>query len=126
MEAGLKETENRRSLGRRGEEEAARYLTEAGMKILERNFVSRQGEIDIIGYHRGCLVFVEVKYRRSERTGTPESAVTLQKMRKICRAADYYRYLHHYGEDGAIRYDVVAISGGEIRWYQDAFEHRYR
>ena len=48
MEAGLKETENRRSLGRRGEEEAARYLTEAGMKILERNFVSRQGEIDII------------------------------------------------------------------------------
>ncbi len=122
----MKETENRRSLGRRGEEEAARYLAGQGMKILERNFVSRQGEIDIIGYHRDCLVFVEVKYRRSERTGTPESAVTLQKTRKICRAADYYRYLHHYGEDEAFRYDVVAISREEIRWYQNAFEHRYR
>lgn len=114
----------KRTLGREGEEKAVCYLERQGMRVCGRNFFSRQGEIDIIGYHRGFLVFVEVKYRRNEKTGTPESAVTMQKQKKICRAADYYRYLHHYGEDRPFRYDVVAIDGAEIRWHQNAFEHQ--
>ncbi len=122
----MKKTETKRSLGRRGEERAALYLERQGMRIAARNFTCRQGEIDVIGFHKGCLVFVEVKYRRDERRGTPESAVTLQKMEKICRTADYYRYLHHYGEERPVRYDVVAVSGEEIRWYENAFEHRQK
>ncbi|WWR14768.1 YraN family protein [Lachnospiraceae bacterium JLR.KK008] len=110
-------------LGREGEAAAVRYLETQGMRVCEKNFSGRQGEIDIIGYHEGCLVFVEVKYRRDERTGTPESAVTMQKQKKICRAADYYRYLHHYGDYHPFRYDVVAITGREIRWHRNAFEH---
>lgn len=122
----MKEAVSKRSLGKEREAQAAAYLQEYGMHIAETNFYSRWGEIDLIGYHRGCLVFVEVKYRRNEKTGTPESAVTLQKMRKICRCADYYRYLHHYGNDRPFRYDVVAIAGENVRWYENAFEHVFR
>lgn len=110
-------------IGKEGEEKALQYLKERGMKILDTNFRNRWGEVDIIGYHKGYLVFVEVKYRRSGKTGTPESAVTLQKQKKICRVADYYRYLHHYGDCVPFRYDVVAIVEDEIRWYENAFEH---
>ena len=122
----MTEKQDRRSLGREGEARAALYLEKQGMRIWERNFACRQGEIDVIGFHKGCLVFVLLKYRRDEKRGTPESAVTLQKMEKICRSADYFRYLHHYGEERPFRYDVVAVSGDEIRWYENAFEHRER
>lgn len=111
------------TIGKEGEKIAQQYLEQCGMKIIEKNFRSRQGEIDLIGYDRDCLVFAEVKYRTSEKMGKPESAVTLQKRKRICRAADYYRYLHHYGEDTYFRYDVVAICGEKITWYQNAFEH---
>ncbi len=122
----MREAKNSRALGREGEDQAAGYLERQGMKILERNFMCRQGEIDLIGYHKNCLVFVEVKYRRGQMSGTPESAVTPVKIKKLCIVADYYRYLHRYGDDSPFRYDVVAISGGEIRWYENAFEHMAR
>ena len=112
----MREAKNSRALGREGEDQAAGYLERQGMKILERNFMCRQGEIDLIGY----------QYRRGQMSGTPESAVTPVKMKKLCIVADYYRYLHRYGDDSPFRYDVVAISGGEIRWYENAFEHMAR
>ena len=111
------------TIGKEGEEKALRYLKSHGMKIMETNFRNRQGEIDIIGYYKGYLVFVEVKYRRNEKAGTPESAVTRQKQKKICRLADYYRYLHHYGDDIPFRYDVIAITENKVTWYENAFEH---
>ena len=111
------------TIGKEGEKRAQQYLEEQGMKILETNFRNRQGEIDIIGYDKEYLVFVEVKYRTNEKAGAPESAVTWQKQRKICRLADYYRYLHHYGDDCPFRYDVVAVYEGRITWYRNAFEH---
>ncbi len=114
---------SKRALGKERERQAAHYLQTRGVRICTTNFAGRQGEIDIIGYHGDCLVFVEVKYRRDAKRGTPESAVTMQKQRRICRTADYYRYLHHYGDERPFRYDVVAISGESIRWYENAFEH---
>lgn len=117
------EKKDKRHLGKQMEEYASSYLESNGMHIVARNFYSRRGEIDLIGYHKGYLVFVEVKYRKHKQSGTPESAVTLQKQKRICRAADYYRYLHHYGNDRPFRYDVVAIDNQEVRWYENAFEH---
>lgn len=64
----------------------------------ERNFRrGRNGEIDIIGRDGKYLVFVEVKYRSGDEKGNAAEAVTTAKQRTICRVADYYRYLHHYG-----------------------------
>ncbi len=114
---------DKRSVGAAGESLAAEYLAARGMQILERNFKSRRGEVDLIGRHEGYLVFVEVKYRSGGTSGDPAEAVDRRKQQRICRAADYYRYLHRTGEDVPVRYDVVAIRGEEIRWLQNAFPH---
>ena len=66
--------ENKRETGTRKEELAADFLTRRGVKILERNFRCRQGEIDLIGMDGQYLVFVEVKYRKTARNGMPAEA----------------------------------------------------
>ncbi|MBQ8596698.1 MAG: YraN family protein [Lachnospiraceae bacterium] len=110
--------------GRQYEEAAYKYLEKAGMKMLEKNFRSRQGEVDLIGIHQGCLVFVEVKYRRSNKSGMPEEAVGEAKQKKICQTSDYYRMKHPELAGMQIRYDVLALSGEEVRWHQNAFPYR--
>ena len=113
-------------MGADREKQAADYLERQGMKIVERNFRTRQGEIDLIGYHRGYLVFVEVKYRSGDAKGYAAEAVDQRKQQKICRAADYYRYSRRLGDGIGVRYDVVAIQGKEISWIQNAFPHMYK
>lgn len=117
---------NTRKIGTDQEKKAAEYLTENGMQILTQNFRCRQGEIDIVGKHGGYLVFVEVKYRKGTDYGTALEAVTYAKQCRICRVADYYRCRYAYGTDTAVRYDVLAIQGEEIRWVQNAFPHIYK
>lgn len=114
---------NRRKTGAEWEAQAAEYLAANGMRIVEKNFRGRQGEIDVIGCHQGCLVFVEVKYRSSPEAGHALESVGYRKQCRICRTADYYRYLHGIGENVCVRYDVVGIQDGEIQWVQNAFSH---
>ena len=117
-------TEQRLSLGRWGEEEAARYLRRRGMKILERNVRTPVGEIDLIAKQGRDIVFVEVKTRRGELFGAPQEAVGPHKQRQILRAAQWY-----LGSRGEIRlqprFDVVAVraAGGRalIEHIPDAF-----
>lgn len=116
---------NKRASGAAWEQKAAEYLEACGMKIVERNYRNSRGEIDLIGYHEGYLVFVEVKYRSSTCRGYAAEAVNAGKQRKICRVADYYRYTHGLGEETAVRYDVVAVQGDSIEWLQNAFSHIY-
>ena len=117
---------NQKKVGADKEQLAANYLERNGMRIVERNFRARQGEIDIIGYHRGYLVFVQVKFRKSVRMGNALEAVGLTKQKTICRVADHYRALHRLGDHTMVRYDVVAIQGDEIIWVQNAFPHILR
>ena len=90
---------NKRMAGTEGERQAAEYLEARSFRILERNFRCTQGEIDIIGVHEGYLVFVEVKYRSSDGKGSAAQAVNMKKQRRICRTADYYRYVNRLTED---------------------------
>ena len=69
--------ENKRETGTRKEELAADFLTRRGVKILERNFRCRQGEIDLIGMDGQYLVFVEVKYRKTARNGMPAEGLAI-------------------------------------------------
>lgn len=78
----------------RGEEFAAKLLTRMGYRILERNFRSRFGEIDLVALKDKTLVFVEVKTRFSQRYGNPFESVTPWKLRKITKTAQYYSLLH--------------------------------
>lgn len=114
---------NKRKTGSVAELRAETYLSEKGVQIVDKNFRNRHGEIDLIGYHNGYLVFFEVKYRRNRGKGVPEAAVDYYKQKQICQVASYYRCLHRIPTFTSVRYDVVAIEGEEIRWLQNAFPH---
>ena len=114
---------NKRKVGSEKEDEAARFLTKRGLKILELNFHNRFGEIDIIAKDGDFTVFVEVKYRKSAASGHPEEAVSMKKARTISKVADYYRLCRKLPEDAKVRFDVIAIEGDDLRWYKNAFSY---
>lgn len=95
-------------LGARGEDLAARYLTEAGAEIIERNWRSRYGEVDLIAVEGDWLVFIEVKTRTGRHFGSPAEAVTFAKQRRIrLLALEWLRQSEHPWS--RVRFDVVAI-----------------
>jgi putative endonuclease len=94
--------------GEKGEELAAAYLTEAGYRIIERNYRCVFGEIDIVAEEGNTLIFVEVKSRRSESYGDPQLAVGHQKQKKISKIALHYLSAKNLRHRPA-RFDVVAV-----------------
>jgi putative endonuclease len=100
---------DRAALGRDGEQRAVELLRKGGYTILARNYRRRAGEIDIVAFEAGEIVFVEVKTRDSDEKGTALEAVTPRKRRTITRVAQ--QFLVERGlEDRPCRFDVVAIS----------------
>ena len=99
----------RRELGDQGEALAVAALKKQGYKIIERNYLTPLGEIDIIAKHRGILVFIEVKTRKSQRFGTPAEAVHPAKQAKLRRLANYYLKQKRLGAV-EVRFDVVGIT----------------
>ena len=114
---------NKRRIGEVYELKAAEYLKNKGIKITDRNFRSRSGEIDLVGMDGKTLVFIEVKYRKTASLGNPAEAVNISKQRTICRVSDYYRVCKKTPANTSVRYDVVAIEGLKITWYKNAFEY---
>lgn len=114
----------KKMLGREGEDRAARYLSKQGYRVIERNYSTRNGEIDLIAIENGTVVFVEVKTRTSDAYGAPELAVNPQKQKKMIKAAlSYIKYkkLHQV----PCRFDVIAISGPNdayVELIRNAFE----
>lgn len=98
----------KKSLGRLGENLAAKYLQNKGYQFIERNFRCKFGEIDLIFQDNNILVFVEVKTRFSKSFGSPEEAVTPHKLKSIIKTGQYFKLLHPELPD-ALRIDVVAI-----------------
>lgn len=112
---------SRRAAGARREELTAKYLELQGYQILEQNFFSRYGEIDLIARDGDTLVFVEVKYRSNTAAGDPAEAVTAQKQERIRKTARYYLCVHQISENLPCRFDVAAILGSQIRLIKNAF-----
>jgi putative endonuclease len=100
--------DKRRSLGVSGEDLAAGILEKQGYQIIERNYRTPRGEIDLVARHDGALVFIEVKTRTSERFGTPQEAVHEAKQERLRLLAEYYLQQREPG-DVTVRFDVVAI-----------------
>lgn len=115
---------NKREIGTAYEKRAGAYLEQHGYKVIEYNFQSRQGEIDIIAKDGEYLVFVEVKYRTDSHAGNPFEAVNRSKQRTISKVASYYCLTHGYGVDTPCRFDVVAVLGEKIELIQNAFEYQ--
>lgn len=99
---------NTKEIGDFGEDIAVRELLKKGYTILERNYHSRFGEIDIIAKKGTYVVFVEVKLRKNTEKGMPKEAVTKQKQRKILMTAQ--RYISQKKLDNVdFRFDVIEI-----------------
>ncbi|UCE51582.1 MAG: YraN family protein [Desulfobacterales bacterium] len=118
----------RQIFGEKGESIAVRYLKKKGYKILEKNYRTKLGEIDIIAKDKDTIVFVEVKSRRSWQFGNPKGAVTPAKQRKISKVALYYLKTNDRSNAKA-RFDVVTITAtrdkSKIEIIKNAFELAY-
>jgi putative endonuclease len=115
---------NNRLSGAWGEELALRYLTRRGYVLIERNYRTRYGELDLILRHRNTIVFAEVKLRRGTGFGDPLEAVTPRKQAAIRLLAEQY-LSEKEPEFDALRFDVVGILVGSgaprVLHLEDAF-----
>lgn len=98
----------RKQVGALGEKIAARYLKQHSYSILETNYRTPEGEIDIVARHKDCLVFVEVRTKTSACFGIPEESITRAKIQKLIAMASQYRQTHENLPE-QWRIDVVAI-----------------
>ena len=114
----------RRQLGDQGEDLAAAALKQQGYKILERNYVTPLGEIDLIAKQGKTVVVVEVKTRRGSSFGAPQEAVNSGKQNRLRRLADYYLKAKRL-TGSPVRFDVVAVTMTEnvpqVEIIQNAF-----
>lgn len=113
----------RKNLGGAAEKAAALFLEEKGIRILERNFRSYHGKIDIIALENQTILVVEVKMRSYRDCGTAAEAVNLRKQKRICYTFNYYRMRRKLAENTAVRFDVIEVDKElQCHWIQNAFE----
>ena len=115
--------QNNREKGNVGEEIAAKQMVRLGYRILEKNYRSLHGEIDIIASKDGYTVFTEVKYRKNFTSGLPKEAVNLQKQKHIIYAAK--RYMSEHGISGDYRFDVAEIAESNGKKYFHYIENAF-
>lgn len=102
------EKKTTKTIGNNGEDIAVRHLKRLGYKIMDRNYHSRFGEIDIIAKHGEYYVFTEVKYRKSDGYGGGAGAVGKIKQERIIKTAQFY--IAEKGlDDLPVRFDVVLV-----------------
>ena len=118
----------KKALGKKGEGKALRFLKKKGYRIIEKNYVCKLGEMDIIAKEKDTLAFIEVKTRTTTEFGPPQLAVNSSKQRQLSKVALNYLKEKQLEEVKA-RFDVVAIllgqKGEQIELIRDAFELQY-
>ncbi len=125
----MKESESAKiQTGKLGEELAVQYLKREGYRIVETNYRCPFGEVDVVAREGGGIVFVEVKSRRSDQYGAPQTAVGKKKQETISKIAQYYLKEKHL-QNCPARFDVVAVrimpGGSRIELIRNAFELAY-
>ena len=111
---------HKKVLGKKGENAAEKFLKKQKCKILERNYRTPFGEVDLIVSEKDEIAFVEVKTRQSTAFGEPKEAVNEQKQARYRQMAKFYAV--KLGEEPNLRFDVIEVFDGEkIEWYKHAF-----
>ena len=111
---------NKRIEGNIGEQIAVNYLLKNGYNILERNYIAKGGEVDIIANIEDIIVFIEVKNRNSKTFGQSLEAITPNKVKCIVKSAKQFIHSNKlYARP--IRFDIIAIDNEEIEHITDAF-----
>jgi putative endonuclease len=119
---------DRAELGRWGEKYCERYLKRKGFKFIARNFVCKTGELDLVMWDNGVVVFVEVKTRSNEQFASAESAINYTKQKRLIRAAKFFAAKYSL-QDKPMRFDAAAIILGkagkpQIRYHQNIIRVR--
>ena len=112
------------------EQMACRYLQQQGLELVESNYRSRKGEIDLIMLDDHCLVFVEVRYRATNRYGSGAETVNRRKQERLIATANHYLQGKHHGATQAARFDVISIGPQQgtdqgtdsMLWIKNAFQ----
>lgn len=116
----------RATQGTAAELEACRHLQRSGLRLLQRNFRTRRGEIDLVMQDGASIVFVEVRSRTSTRFMHPVHSIDARKRARLLHAAQSYLQRRGLVDTAACRFDVVTVTGaierGEIEWIRNAFE----
>ncbi len=106
--------------GEKSEQQACRYLIKQGLLLVEKNFRSKYGELDLLMMDGQTLVIVEVRYRKSNVYGSAVESITAKKQLRIIAAAQYYMLVNK--TDSLIRFDVISMSSdSDINWIKNAF-----
>ncbi|MBP9478343.1 MAG: YraN family protein [Sebaldella sp.] len=106
-----------RGIGFKYENLAKNFLLNKKMKYLESNYYSKYGEIDLIFKKGDILIFVEVKYRKNDVHGLAEESVSEKKLNRIINTSLIYIAENNW--TGEYRYDLIAINGEEIVWFEN-------
>jgi putative endonuclease len=109
--------------GAQAEQWAAQYLSRQGLKLVEQNYRSRYGEIDLIMRDGEALVFVEVRLRGNADFGGAAASIDARKQQRIIRTAQ--QYLAGLPRTPPCRFDAVLmgdVQGGQVAWLKNAFE----
>ena len=113
--------------GREAEDLACRHLESLGLRLLERNYRCRAGELDLVMLDGMTLVLVEVRSRSSTSHGGAAASIGARKQQRFVRAARHLLLTRPQYRKLAARFDVVAIEGGaagetpRVEWIRDAF-----
>ena len=105
-----------REKGSEGEEIAVRFLKANGYRILDRNYRTKYGEIDIVAQKKKCIVFVEVKTRLSNEFGSPAEAVDERKLFRIASVANQYIQKERL-DDFSFRFEIVSVTKQNNSWH---------
>lgn len=115
----------KRDLGNKGEDAVCRYIEKYGYRIIERNFVCKKGEIDIIAENNDTIAFIEVKSRKEDSMVSGAEAVNYTKKMRIIKTAAYYTYKNPLTKQP--RFDIAEVIlknniPSLIRYYKSAFD----
>jgi putative endonuclease len=109
--------------GEQAEQWAAHYLQKQGLKLIEQNYRSRFGEIDLIMQDGATLVFVEVRLRRNADFGGAAASIDIRKQQRLIRTSQLY--LSGLAHIPACRFDAVLLGdaqGNDAQWLKNAFD----
>ncbi len=101
-------TRRRQQVGKAGEEAARGYLQRKGYRVVELNYRSPYGEIDLIAFQGSIPVFVEVRTRTSASFGPPAESITAEKLERLKKTALHFMQ-SRYGEEVSCRFDFIAV-----------------
>ena len=107
--------------GQNAENAACEFLKQNGLKVVERNYRCKLGEIDIIADDGKCKVFVEVRYRKKATHGSSLDTITPQKLQKVIQSAQHYLLCHNLHGKIMHRVDVIGFEGNldEPTWFKN-------